>query len=124
MDIKQVAHTYANNAEFKQEAEEKYRELLSRSATDPQFRQQLLTNPRAAISEFSGHEAAPDFNVVFIENTADATIVLPDPVDSEAELSEQDLEAVAGGITPILGIIASVLWISAETVAGHKQTLW
>lgn len=124
MDIRQVAQTYASDAEFKQEAEEKYRELLSRSATDPQFRQQLLTDPRAAISEFSGHAAAPDFNVVFIENKADATIVLPDPVDSEAELSEQDLEAVAGGITPILGIIASVLWISAETVGGHKQTLW
>ena len=46
----------------------------------------------------TGKDIPESFNVVFIENQADATIVLPDYVDPQAELSEDALEAVAGGI--------------------------
>jgi hypothetical protein len=113
------------NPEYMQQAEEAFQSMLARSATDMEFRQKLLTDPRAALAEFSGKdvsELTPTFNVRFIENKADATIVLPDPVDPAAELSESDLEAVAGGASPVvLGIIASALWISAEVIGAYKD---
>jgi hypothetical protein len=76
--------------------------LLARSATVAAFRQKLLTDPRAAIAEATGRELPTSYNVRFVENTADATVVLPDPVDPNAELADSELETVAGGATPVL----------------------
>ena len=114
------------NPEYMQQAEDAFQSMLARSATDMDFRAKLLDDPRAALAEFSGKdvsELTTTFNVRFIENKADATIVLPDAVDGAAELSEADLESVAGGITPVvvLGLIGSALWISAEVVGAYKD---
>jgi len=88
--------------------------VLARSATDRTFRQKLLTDSHTAITELMGKDPAQirqTRRVVFVENKAKATIVLPDPVDAQAELSNQELEVVAGGISPSLAVIASCLAI-------------
>ncbi len=90
------------------------KDLLARSATDWNFRQKLLENPKEAVSEFAGKPVRESFNVVFIENKADATFVLPDPVTVGDELSEDELEEVAGGVTPV---IASVLATVASALS-------
>ena len=91
-------------------AKETYQSMLARSATDLDFRQRLLADPAAAVAEFTGREVPDAFNVSFIENRADATIVLPDYIDPSAELSEDELEAVAGGseIGIALGVAVAV----------------
>jgi hypothetical protein len=89
------------------EAQEYMQGILARSATDIEFRQQLLSDPHAAISAFTGRPANKSVNVVFVENKAAATVVLPDVFDPNAELSESELEAVAGGT--VLVITAAVL---------------
>ncbi|MCC6318072.1 MAG: NHLP leader peptide family RiPP precursor [Gemmatimonadaceae bacterium] len=113
MNAKTAIKEFQNNPQQAQYATEQMQALLSRSATDSAFRQKLLTNPRAAMEEFTGRTAPNDVNIVFVENTADATIVLPDPVDPSAQLSEAELETVAGGVTPT--IVASVILVSAIT---------
>jgi hypothetical protein len=90
------------------QAQEQYRAMLSRSATDLEFRKKLLADPRSAVAEFTGKPVPEDFDVVFIENKAAATVVLPDVVDPSAELSENELETVAGGVVWI-PIAAAVL---------------
>jgi len=96
--------------EYFQQAQQQMDDLLARSATDRAFRAQLLADPKTTVSEFLGMPVRGSFNVKFIENKADATIVLPDAIDPAKELSSQELEAVAGGATPvILSIVASVL---------------
>jgi hypothetical protein len=84
--------------------------LLTRSATDRAFRAKLIAEPSAAIAEFAGKpgsEVPPALQRVrFIENTADATIVLPDVVAPAAELSEAELETVSGGTTPFCVLLA------------------
>ena len=92
------AYSYAeSHPEEAAAAQETYQALLSRSATDLDFRQRLLADPAATVAEFTGREVPDTFNVSFIENRADATVVLPDYVDPSVELSEDELEAVAGG---------------------------
>ncbi len=100
--------------ELAQEYTQKLRGALARSATDKAFRQKLLTDSRAALSEYTGVPVT-DVNIVFVENNADATIVLPDPVGSESELSDRELEVVAGGTDPCIGTI--ILSIAAIATA-------
>lgn len=92
------AQELSRNPEVMKQVQGQYEALLARSATDVEFRKKLLSDPRAAIGEFTGKPVPADFNVRFVENTADATIVLPEAVDPNAELSEGELETVAGGL--------------------------
>jgi hypothetical protein len=77
------------------------RRLLQRSLEDDDFRQRLLEDPKAAVEQELGMWLPEDVRVVALEETAD-TIYLVLPFRSTegqeaGELSDQDLEAVAGG---------------------------
>ncbi|WP_373233443.1 hypothetical protein, partial [Cohnella sp.] len=59
--------------------------------------QLCLENPAQAVKEAIGKEIPQGFKLRFVENEgAHYTFVLPDMI-TEQELSESDLEAVAGG---------------------------
>ncbi len=74
------------------------KEVTARAATDPAFRQRLLTAPEAAIYEVFGTRLPPGHRIRFIEKPADVDtlIVLPN-VRASGELADDDLDAVAGG---------------------------
>ena len=77
------------------------RRLLQRSLEDDAFRQRLLEDPKAAVEQELGTRLPEDVRVVAVEETAD-TIYLVLPFRSTegreaGELSDLDLEAVAGG---------------------------
>ncbi len=106
-----------------QQSKEALERMLARSATDRAFRERLLEDPRAAVAEFTGKpvsEIPESFNLRFVENTAGATIVLPDFADPTAELSESELETVSGGTTtlPCLGLVIALLTL-ADTIQDH-----
>lgn len=70
--------------------------LLERCASDANFYQSALADPAAAIKTVSGKALPKGFNLRLVANEgADLTLVLPDPVSED--LSDADLEAVAGG---------------------------
>ena len=89
-------------------AERLHQEVLARSATDYDFRQTLIANPAAAIEAHALQNHGVTIselpvNVRFVEPAGDVTYVLPKLTDAgDAELSEADLEAVAGGASPLI----------------------
>jgi hypothetical protein len=76
------------------------RRLLQRSIEDEDFRQRLLEDPRAALEEELGARLPAEIQVQVVEETADTIyLVLPSapPIGEAGELSERQLEALAGG---------------------------
>jgi len=86
------------NPEAVQQAQGQYQAMLAKSATDADFRRKLVADSAAAVAEFTGKPVPENFNVRFIDAQGTPTVVLPDAVDTSAELSENELESVAGGL--------------------------
>ena len=81
-----------------QEAEQAIEKIVKLAQTDPKFRQLCLDNSNAAAIEATGKDLPAGFTLRFVENqSADLTVVLPDMIDGSAELSDAELEQVAGG---------------------------
>ncbi len=97
-----ISEEQQNNVEYQQAGTAAIQAMLERSTTDRAFRDLLLTNPRAAVASFIGKSESDlprDVDFVVVESDATATLVLPDPVN--ADLSDAELEMVAGGSEPM-----------------------
>jgi hypothetical protein len=80
------------------EAEQVEMELRKRAVKDPEFRALALRDPQAAIAKITPKPLPKNFKVKVVENEgANVVVVLPDPIGRVEELSDADLEAVAGG---------------------------
>ena len=78
------------------------RRLVQRSLQDDAFRRRLLEDPRTAVEEELGTRLPEGVRVVAVEETAETIyLVLPSssPLGEGGELSDRELEAVAGGGT-------------------------
>jgi hypothetical protein len=79
------------------------RRLIHKGLGDETFRQTLLEDPRGAIEEELGTRLPAELRVVAVEETADTIYLVQPPVRSGdvqgEELSDRDLEGVAGGGT-------------------------
>jgi hypothetical protein len=79
------------------------RRLIERSLEDESLRQALLADPRAALEQALGTRLPEEVQVRAVEETADTIfLVLPSAssVGEGGELSDEELEAVAGGWEP------------------------
>jgi len=76
-------------------------ELIKRGTTDSAFRSLALSDPMAAIREINPEAFPPGFKVqVVAADGHTLTAVLPDLVQKGGELSDAELEQVAGGAQP------------------------
>ena len=76
------------------------RRIIERSLEDESFRQRLLEDPKAAVEEEFGTRLPEGIRVRVVEESAQTIyLVLPSgsPVEGGGELSDQELESVAGG---------------------------
>lgn len=71
--------------------------LVAQAWKDEAFRQELISNPKAAIEKEIGQELPESTDIRVLEETGNTVyLVLPQKPSLE-ELSEEELEAVAGG---------------------------
>lgn len=71
-------------------------QIVTKSSRDERFRKQLLADPAAAVKE-AGLELPPGVKLRVVENTDTLLHVAIPPLESDKELSEEELQVVAGG---------------------------
>jgi hypothetical protein len=98
--------------------------IIAKAWKDEAYKQELLTNPKAAIEREFGVEFPADVNVqVLEENSTSLHFVLPmSPVAIAKELSEEQLEAIAGGVN-VSGVVASLIKISNAANETQKWSI-
>jgi hypothetical protein len=82
-----------------------FSEVARRAAVNPEFRALALTDSVAAIAKIDPRPLPADMTFKFVDNSGPVKIIpLPDPVPGiSEELSEIELENIAGGDTTISG---------------------
>lgn len=82
-----------------EEAEQAFVEVRKRAMTDEDFRELVLSNPKEAIEQVTGKTVPEYLKIQVIESDPnyDLTCVLPEMIDGDLELSEDELENIAGG---------------------------
>ena len=70
--------------------------VVEKAQADPSFREKLKQNPREVLAS-EGGEAIPEFIRITIVDQNDADLVITLPKVQADELSDADLERVAGG---------------------------
>ncbi len=85
------------NTWTQQEVTAAVQKISEKAATDKDFRKLALDNPSEAIKNVTGKEVPDGYSIKMIENDSgvDQTFVLPD--FQTEELSDDDLDKVAGG---------------------------
>ena len=82
--------------------QEMERRIVQRSIEDEAFRQRLIEDPKGALEQEMGARLPEEVRIVTVEETQDTIyLVLPSTPMAGAEggeLSEQELESVAGGL--------------------------
>ncbi len=78
---------------------EAQRRLIRRSLEDESFREELLRDPKAALAGEIGTSLPEEVEVRVVEDTHDTVhlVLPPRSVGQSGELSEEDLDAIAGG---------------------------
>jgi len=72
-------------------------EVIARAWQDKAFKLRFLKDPKAVVEEISGEKLPSSMKVsVFEETLTSVCLVLPR--DPDAELSEDNLECIAGGV--------------------------
>ena len=92
--------------------------VLAKVVEDPAFAARLKADPKAALSEMFETKLPANLNVhVFQETPTDLMIRLP--IVATDEISEKELEGVAGGLCTPMGIKVLVA-ASPAIIAGHR----
>jgi hypothetical protein len=105
------------------------RQIVARAQQDPAYRQALLADPRAALEQAFGHELPPDLRVQAIEQEPNTIyLLLPPAAQASEELSEAELDSVAGGLggqNPTIFTVAGgspTIFTVAGGISGSEKT--
>src|SRR5260221_133135 len=78
-------------------------EIQKRSVTDSDFRALALKDPSAAVESVTGDPLPAGAKLRFVNQLDELTVVLPPP--TSGELTEAQLEQVAGGTLFVVGVV-------------------
>ena len=80
-------------------------QLIARAMKDDNYRQELISNPRAAVEQQLGYALSEQVQIHVIEHDPETVyLLLPKKEEASAELSDEQLDSVAGGaFVPVIG---------------------
>lgn len=99
--------------------QEMERRLVQRSIEDEPFRQTLIEDPKGTVEQEFGTQLPEDVRVVAVEESADIIyLVLPGTAlegREGEELSDRELESVAGGAPDLGGALYNLGYMAGDT---------
>ena len=102
--------------EHHKQSAELVKTLAQKAWESSAFKEQLIENPIATIESVTGQKLQPDINVI-VEDQTDASKVyfnIPRKVElDELELTDEQLEMVAGGEIAVSGLIVCAGFLTA-----------
>ena len=108
--------------EQQKQGQELIKTLAQKAWESSAFKEQLIKNPVSTIESITGQKVPSDINVVVEDQTDTSKIYLniPRKVDiEELELTDEQLEMVAGGTDLIIGIGVGIALICIGYEAGR-----
>ncbi len=102
--------------------------LVEKAWENANFKDQLVKNPITTIENFTSKKfTLPEDKKIVVDDQTDESVIYlnipPEPNLSELELTEEQLEMIAGGITPTVVVAAYVggfvLGAGATLLAGY-----
>lgn len=93
----------------KNSSQEIYSKVIAKAWSDPQFKEKLLKNPESTL-QAEGFEIPQGTKIILHENT-DKELYLVIPQKPEGELTDEQLEAVSGGLIGIglMGVLVAAI---------------
>lgn len=116
--------------EQKVKGQEFYRNLVTKAWEDATFKEELIKNPKAAIKNLKGEELIlPDHTQIVVEDQTEETNIylnIPRKVNlNDFELTDEELEIVAGGIVGLTVLICAEViaigYLTAEIMHQKRQ---
>ncbi|WP_257669657.1 class IIb bacteriocin, lactobin A/cerein 7B family [Parapedobacter tibetensis] len=100
--------------------------LTQKAWESASFKEQLVKNPVAAIEEVTGKKLANfDDKRVVVEDQTDESVIylnIPAKIDiNELELTEEQLETIAGGVTPAAYVAGVALGIGVCALVDYMR---
>ena len=93
--------------------------IVQRAWKDDAFRAEFLGDPKATIEKYSGQKLPAEVKVVALaEDDKTIHFVIPPKPANADELSDEDLEKVAGGIDIVTGVGIGLAFAAAIAFAG------
>ncbi len=88
--------------------------LIQKCWKDPAFRREIIADPRGTLEKYTGHKVSEAVNIYIHEEDGNTIhLSIPPAPSNLAELSDEDLEKVAGGTD-----IAATMILTGGAAAG------
>jgi|SRR5579884_195689 len=92
--------------------------IIERAWKHPEFRQEFVADPKGTIEKYGGKKLPENLRIVVHEEDAHTMhLTIPQPPPNVTELSDEDLERVAGG-TDVASLVISIAVSVSLSVGG------
>jgi hypothetical protein len=96
--------------------------LIEKCWKDPEFRKAVVSDPKGMIERHTGQKLLPHLKIFIHEEDANTLhLSIPPPPTNVTELSDADLEKVAGG-TEVVSIVGTAVMAAAVTAGAGVVT--